>query len=129
MCSIGETDEQAQAMLSERMKALFSEDVLSSALVGSPETIRQRLATFEAAGVQELVIHFADVTHLETIRRFGRRVPLERTTSIGFREPGGLLSIAKTCSTERDRTGNLPVADAGSWATLPGDIDSYQCLW
>ena len=72
VCSIGETDEQAQAMLSGRMKALFSEDFLSSALIGSPETIRQRIATYEAADVQELVIHFSDVTHLETIRRFAR---------------------------------------------------------
>ncbi len=72
LCSIGDTDEQARALLSERMKALFPEDVLSSALIGSPETIRQRLAAYEAAGVQELAIHLSDVTHLETIRRFAR---------------------------------------------------------
>ena len=72
LCSIGDTDEQARVLLSERMKALFPEDVLSSALIGSPETIRQRLAAYEAAGVQELAIHLSDVTHLETIRRFAR---------------------------------------------------------
>ena len=53
------------------MRALLSGSPLSSALIGSPETIRQRLAAYEAAGVQELVIHF-DVTHLETARRFAR---------------------------------------------------------
>ncbi len=72
VCSLGETDEQAQTMLSERMKALFSEDFLSSALIGSPETIRSRIAAYEAAGVQELAIHLVDVTHLESIRRFAR---------------------------------------------------------
>ena len=43
LCHIGETDEQAQAMFPERVKILFA-DSLSSALIGSPETIRQRLA-------------------------------------------------------------------------------------
>ena len=70
-CSIGETNEQAQALVPEWMRALLSGSPLSSALIGSPETIRQRLAAYEAAGVQELVIHF-DVTHLETARRFAR---------------------------------------------------------
>ena len=72
LCSIGDTDEQARALLSERMKALFPGDFLSSALIGSPETIRRRLRAYEAAGVQELVMHLSDVTHLETIRRFAR---------------------------------------------------------
>ncbi|GHO89694.1 LLM class flavin-dependent oxidoreductase [Dictyobacter formicarum] len=41
-------------------------------LIGTPETIRERLAAYEAAGVQELVIHFSDATHLETVRQFGQ---------------------------------------------------------
>jgi F420-dependent oxidoreductase-like protein len=78
-CSIGETDEQAQELLSERTKALFA-DVLPFALIGSPETIRQGLAAYEAAGVQELALHFADVTHLEAIRRFARAFIREKET-------------------------------------------------
>ncbi len=50
-------------------------------LIGSPETIRQRLAAYEAAGVQELVIHLADVpqdaTQLNTVRRFAREFIVE----------------------------------------------------
>lgn len=43
-CIIADTDDQAQALLSERMKTLFPGDILSYGLIGSPETIRQRLA-------------------------------------------------------------------------------------
>jgi alkanesulfonate monooxygenase SsuD/methylene tetrahydromethanopterin reductase-like flavin-dependent oxidoreductase (luciferase family) len=43
-----------------------------SALVGSPETIRKRLAAFEAAGVQELVLGFPDVSQLDALRSFAR---------------------------------------------------------
>ena len=82
ICSLGETDEQTQEILPERTKALFA-DSLSSALIGSPETIRSRLAAYEAAGLQELVIRFAEETHLESIRRFGRRVPLEASCAKG----------------------------------------------
>jgi len=45
---------------------------VQTALIGSPETIRKRLATYEEAGVQELLIRFIDGTNLEGIRRFAR---------------------------------------------------------
>ncbi|GHO55927.1 LLM class F420-dependent oxidoreductase [Ktedonobacter robiniae] len=71
-CIIGDTDEQAQALIPEWMKALLPGDSQSYALIGSSETIRQRLAAYEAAGVQELAIIFSEVTQLDTIRRFAR---------------------------------------------------------
>jgi len=71
-CLIGDTDEQAQALLPEWMKTLLPGDSLSYALIGSPETIRQRIAAYEAAGVQELAIIFLDAPQLDTIRRFTR---------------------------------------------------------
>jgi alkanesulfonate monooxygenase SsuD/methylene tetrahydromethanopterin reductase-like flavin-dependent oxidoreductase (luciferase family) len=43
-----------------------------TALIGSPETIRQRIAAYEAAGVQELVLRFIDGTNLEALRRFAK---------------------------------------------------------
>jgi hypothetical protein len=43
-----------------------------AALIGSPETIRQRIAAYEAVGVQELVLRFIDGTNLEALRRFAR---------------------------------------------------------
>jgi len=45
---------------------------VTTALIGSPETIRQRLATYEEAGVQELLMRFVDGTSLEAIRRFAK---------------------------------------------------------
>src|SRR5689334_7274604 len=42
LCIIGDTDEQAQAALPERMKAWLPPDAMSYSLVGSPETIRKR---------------------------------------------------------------------------------------
>ena len=43
-----------------------------SALIGSPDTIRKRLADFEAAGVQELIIGFHDVLQLDSLRFFAK---------------------------------------------------------
>ncbi|MGB8346919.1 MAG: LLM class F420-dependent oxidoreductase [Ktedonobacteraceae bacterium] len=72
-CAIGETDEQARAKIPA---ALLSSPAMAamekSALIGSPDTIRQRLAAFEAAGVQELIIGFPDILQLDSLRFFAR---------------------------------------------------------
>jgi F420-dependent oxidoreductase-like protein len=72
-CCIGETDEQARAKIPA---ALLSSPAMAamanSALIGSPDTIRQRLEAFEAAGVQELIIGFPDVLQLDSLRFFAR---------------------------------------------------------
>ena len=70
-CSIGETDEQARAKIPAGLVARFG-DRINSGLIGSPDTIRRRLAEFEAAGVQELLIAFPDVLQLDTLRFFAR---------------------------------------------------------
>jgi F420-dependent oxidoreductase-like protein len=70
-CLIGETDEQALAQVPDERKARMGA-MLQTALIGSPETIHQRLAAYEAAGVQELVLRFIDGTSLEALRRFAR---------------------------------------------------------
>lgn len=41
-------------------------------LVGSPATIRKRIAVLEEAGVQELMLRFADALNLDGIRRFAQ---------------------------------------------------------
>ncbi|HLZ57180.1 MAG TPA: LLM class F420-dependent oxidoreductase [Ktedonosporobacter sp.] len=69
VCSLADTDEEAQAQIPEALKGMFA-DRIRTGLVGSPETIRQRLAEFEAAGVQELIIGFVDRTNPEQLRRF-----------------------------------------------------------
>jgi F420-dependent oxidoreductase-like protein len=66
VCVIADTDEQAFAMAPEWLQAQ-----LGGGLVGSPETIRTRLAAYEAVGVQELVISFLDAS-LDSTRRFAK---------------------------------------------------------
>jgi F420-dependent oxidoreductase-like protein len=69
-CSIGDTDEQAQAVFQARPQPIFPGDVLAYGLIGAPDTIRKRLAAYEAAGVQELVLWFPDAAQQESVRRF-----------------------------------------------------------
>src|SRR5712692_2770822 len=70
-CCIGETDEQARAKFPAALLSRFG-NMAESVLVGNPDTIRKRLAAFEAAGVQELIIGFPDVLQLESLRFFAR---------------------------------------------------------
>jgi F420-dependent oxidoreductase-like protein len=69
LCLMADSDEQALAQLPADRKARVG-DRVQTALIGGPETIRQRLAAYEAAGVQELVLRFIDGTNLDALRRF-----------------------------------------------------------
>src|SRR5258707_2122922 len=71
ICSIAENDEEGQPKIPTMLRARAG-DILTNALIGSPATIRQRLAAFEAAGVQELIIRFTDVPQLDSLRFFAR---------------------------------------------------------
>jgi F420-dependent oxidoreductase-like protein len=68
-CCIDETDEKAQAKFPPE---LMGRSVAAGALVGSPDTIRQRLAELEEAGVQEVVLGFPDILQLDSLRFFAR---------------------------------------------------------
>ncbi|MGZ3584283.1 MAG: LLM class F420-dependent oxidoreductase [Ktedonobacterales bacterium] len=68
-CLMADSDEQALAQLPPERKARIGSRI-STALIGSPETIRRRLAAYEEAGVQELLLRFVDGTNLEAIRLF-----------------------------------------------------------
>ncbi len=72
LCIIGDTDERARAQVPAWAGAVFPGDVGAYGLIGSVETIRERIAAYEAAGVQELVIALPDATHLDTVRHFAR---------------------------------------------------------
>lgn len=72
VCVLADTDEQARAMVPPGMEAFFPWDVSSYGLVGTPNTVARRIAAFEAAGVQELVLGFLDPTDTELIRRFAK---------------------------------------------------------
>jgi alkanesulfonate monooxygenase SsuD/methylene tetrahydromethanopterin reductase-like flavin-dependent oxidoreductase (luciferase family) len=69
LCLLACSDEQALALLTDERKARMG-DLVQAALIGSPETIRQRIAAYEEAGVQELVLRFIDGTNVEMLRRF-----------------------------------------------------------
>ena len=72
LCIIGETDEQAQALLPDALRARYG-PALQTALIGSLKTIRQRLAAYEAVGVQELLLRFPHAaTRLDAIRHFAQ---------------------------------------------------------
>jgi alkanesulfonate monooxygenase SsuD/methylene tetrahydromethanopterin reductase-like flavin-dependent oxidoreductase (luciferase family) len=71
LCLLADSDEQALALLPVERKARLGERV-KTALIGSPETIRQRLAAYEDAGVQELLLRFVDGINLEALRRFAK---------------------------------------------------------
>ncbi|WP_052567926.1 hypothetical protein [Ktedonobacter racemifer] len=72
LCIIGETDEQARALIPGWADTVFPGDVASYGLIGTLETIRQRLAAYETVGAQGLVIHFLDATRLDDVRLFAR---------------------------------------------------------
>jgi F420-dependent oxidoreductase-like protein len=66
-CLIADTDEQAEAQLPEAVRAFGN-----GGLVGSPSTIRKRIAALEEAGVQELMLRFVNALDLDGIRRFAQ---------------------------------------------------------
>lgn len=70
VCSLADTEEQAQSQLPERRRNRDRQQ--ERRLFGTPETIRQRLAEFEAAGVQELILTFYPRNDPEQLRRFAR---------------------------------------------------------
>lgn len=70
-CAIADTEEAAIAKLRPDRRAKV-EELRTTQLIGTPAMIRQRLAEYEEAGVQELIIRFVDATELEPIRLFAR---------------------------------------------------------
>lgn len=69
-CSIAETDEAAMAKSEEFKRNVPSGRLREQALIGTPETIRRRLAEIEQAGAQEIIMYMSDVTDLEALRLF-----------------------------------------------------------
>ncbi|GHO82770.1 LLM class F420-dependent oxidoreductase [Dictyobacter formicarum] len=73
VCAIAETESEAIAKLTQGERDNLVE-LRKSSLIGTPAQIRQRLAEYEEAGIQELLIHFVDAaTNLESVRLFARQ--------------------------------------------------------
>jgi len=71
-CAIAETDEAAMAKTAPFARNIPSGRIHKQALVGSPATIRQRLAEIEQAGAQEIIVYMPDAKDLEAIRMFAQ---------------------------------------------------------
>ncbi|GAA1609377.1 LLM class F420-dependent oxidoreductase [Kribbella sancticallisti] len=71
-CLITETDEEVQAALNPGMGLFYPGDFESYLLYGTVDTVRERIAAYEAAGVQELIVGFHQVMDPEAIRRFAK---------------------------------------------------------
>ncbi len=71
LCVLGQSEEAALASLSPQHHALVNL-MRASALIGPPETIRRRLAEYENAGIQELILWFPDAAKLESLRLFAQ---------------------------------------------------------
>jgi F420-dependent oxidoreductase-like protein len=65
-CVMEDTDEQAWAKVPDAMRRISGKH----ALIGSPATIRQRIAAYEEAGVQELLLRFPEAQNSDALRRF-----------------------------------------------------------
>jgi alkanesulfonate monooxygenase SsuD/methylene tetrahydromethanopterin reductase-like flavin-dependent oxidoreductase (luciferase family) len=84
---IRDSDEEARALVPAGLDFAWPADLGSYGLIGSPETIEQRIAAYEAAGVQELALAFEDPTSVELVRQFAEMF-------IGTRTPLGRRSLA-----------------------------------
>jgi len=70
LCYFGDTDAEAKARVPAGMDFVFPGNVREYGLIGTVGTIRERIAAYEAAGVQEIAITFENPTDAELLRRF-----------------------------------------------------------
>jgi F420-dependent oxidoreductase-like protein len=68
-CAIAPTEEAAIAKLPVHQQQQIA-SLHSRSLIGTPSMIRQRVAEYEEAGIQELILWFPDSTNLEALRLF-----------------------------------------------------------
>ncbi len=76
-CSLDRSDEQAfeRAQAANFARNIGGPEYLRTrSLVGTPETIRQRLAEYEQVGAQEVILYFPQPQRLESLRLFAQEV-------------------------------------------------------
>jgi F420-dependent oxidoreductase-like protein len=71
-CTIADTDEKALAQVPEAVR----NGLTDTSLVGSPATVRERIATLSALGVHEIILNFPfpSAKNLEPLRRFAKEI-------------------------------------------------------
>jgi alkanesulfonate monooxygenase SsuD/methylene tetrahydromethanopterin reductase-like flavin-dependent oxidoreductase (luciferase family) len=67
---IADTDETAREVIPPNLGFAYPGDVADYGLIGTVQTVEKRIAAFEAAGVQELIVNFADPTGVEQVQQF-----------------------------------------------------------
>lgn len=70
-CVIAETEAGVLAKLTPQQRDNLDE-LRKSWLIGTPDQIRERLAEYEEAGIQELIVRFVDGAQLDPLRLFAR---------------------------------------------------------
>jgi F420-dependent oxidoreductase-like protein len=70
-CIIAETEAEVLAKLTPQQRANLQE-LRQRWLIGTPEQIGERLAEYEEAGIQELIVRFVDAAQIEPVRLFAR---------------------------------------------------------
>jgi len=70
-CIIAETEADVLARLTTQQRDNLAE-LRQTWLIGTPEQIRERLAEYEEAGIQEFIVRFVDAAQLEPMRLFAR---------------------------------------------------------
>ncbi len=75
---VADTDDEARRTLSENAQLIYPGDVASYGLVGTLDTIRERIAAYRDAGVQELVLHFSDPTNSQQVSDFAEAVGIRK---------------------------------------------------
>ena len=68
-CALAETEEAAIAKLRPEERANL-ENLRRTQLIGTPGQLRQRLAAYEEAGIQETLIRFVDTRERESLHLF-----------------------------------------------------------
>ena len=68
--SLGATDEDARSQFPPWIPAVFPGELAEYGLVGTVETVRERIAAYEAVGVDEFIISFPNVMGLEVVEEF-----------------------------------------------------------
>jgi F420-dependent oxidoreductase-like protein len=69
-CIIADTDEEAQTQVPPWAPMVFPGSVADYGLIGTPDTIRKRIAVYESIGVDELIVGFKDSLDVDLLRRF-----------------------------------------------------------
>jgi F420-dependent oxidoreductase-like protein len=73
LCIIRDTDAEARALVPPGADFAFPGDLAGYGLVGTVDTVRERIAAYADAGVQELAVSFEDPTSEEQVREFAKQ--------------------------------------------------------